>query len=60
MYLIPTGCYTEFTAVFVNVFLGMQIPLSSFLQGMLEYDSEVKVLIWYILQSRSACSMMSS
>ncbi|KAH7919461.1 calcium ATPase [Leucogyrophana mollusca] len=32
MYLMPAGSYTEFMAVFTNVFLGMQIPLSSYLQ----------------------------
>ena len=26
------GSYTEFAAVFTNVFLGMQLPLSSYLQ----------------------------
>ncbi|KAH7907654.1 hypothetical protein BJ138DRAFT_1116511 [Hygrophoropsis aurantiaca] len=32
MYLMPAGSYSEFMAVFTNVFLGMQIPLSSYLQ----------------------------
>ncbi|EPT02641.1 K P-type ATPase [Fomitopsis schrenkii] len=32
IYLMPAGSYTEFAAVFTNVFLGMQLPLSSYLQ----------------------------
>ncbi|KAH9932351.1 calcium ATPase transmembrane domain M-containing protein [Fomitopsis serialis] len=32
IYLMPAGSYTEFVAVFTNVFLGMQMPLSSYLQ----------------------------
>ncbi|KZV97302.1 calcium ATPase [Exidia glandulosa HHB12029] len=32
IYLLPAGSYTEFMAVLANVFLGMQIPLSSYLQ----------------------------
>ncbi|TPX69591.1 hypothetical protein SpCBS45565_g02316 [Spizellomyces sp. 'palustris'] len=32
MYLMPIGTYVEFMAVMANVFLGVQIPLSSFLQ----------------------------
>ncbi|KAI8817013.1 calcium ATPase transmembrane domain M-containing protein [Fimicolochytrium jonesii] len=32
LYLMPAGTYTEFIAVLSNVFFGMQLPLSSFLQ----------------------------
>ncbi|CCL98313.1 uncharacterized protein FIBRA_00307 [Fibroporia radiculosa] len=32
IYLMPAGTYTEFITVFCNVFLGMQIALSSYLQ----------------------------
>lgn len=32
IYLMPAGNYTEFIPVFANVFLGMQIALSSYLQ----------------------------
>ncbi|KAI0687707.1 calcium ATPase transmembrane domain M-containing protein [Cytidiella melzeri] len=32
MYLLPAGNYSEFMPVFANVFLGMQIALSSYLQ----------------------------
>lgn len=38
VYLYPTGCYTEAIAVIANIFLGMQIPLSSFLQGRLDRE----------------------
>jgi len=32
LYLMPAGTYTEFITVFANVFLGMQLALSSYLQ----------------------------
>ncbi|KAJ3180632.1 hypothetical protein HK101_009947 [Irineochytrium annulatum] len=32
LYLMPAGSYTEFLAVVFNVFFGMQIPLSTYLQ----------------------------
>ncbi|KAJ3236078.1 hypothetical protein HDU81_011195 [Chytriomyces hyalinus] len=32
LYVMPAGTYTEFVAVLMNVFFGMQVPLNSYLQ----------------------------
>ncbi|EJD43828.1 calcium ATPase [Auricularia subglabra TFB-10046 SS5] len=32
LYLLPAGSYTEFMAVLSNIFFGMQLPMSSYLQ----------------------------
>ncbi|KZV91494.1 calcium ATPase [Exidia glandulosa HHB12029] len=41
IYLLPAGTYTEFMAVLSNVFLGMQIPLSSYLQVFFSIANDV-------------------
>jgi sodium/potassium-transporting ATPase subunit alpha len=41
LYLMPVGSYTEFMAVLSNVLLGMQIPLSSYLQVCFSITNDV-------------------
>jgi len=45
LYLMPAGTYTEFMAVFTNVFLGMQLPLSSYLQVCFSITNDVVMSI---------------
>lgn len=60
LYLLPAGSYTEFMAVFANIFLGTQIPMSSFLQGVLFTASAQGSKLIHLLQSHSVSSTMSS
>jgi len=41
LYLMPAGTYTEFLTVFANVFLGMQLALSSYLQVCFSITNDV-------------------
>jgi len=41
LYVMTAGTYTEFAAVFTNVFLGMRIPLSSYLQVCFSITNDV-------------------
>ncbi|KIJ37215.1 hypothetical protein M422DRAFT_232002 [Sphaerobolus stellatus SS14] len=41
IYLMPAGTYTEFITVFANVFLGMQLALSSYLQVCFSITNDV-------------------
>jgi len=41
LYLMPAGTYTEFATVFANVFLGMQLALSSYLQVCFSITNDV-------------------
>ncbi|EGO02908.1 hypothetical protein SERLA73DRAFT_84809 [Serpula lacrymans var. lacrymans S7.3] len=45
LYLMPAGTYTEFMTVFANVFLGMQIALSSYLQVCFSITNDVVMSI---------------
>ncbi|TBU28284.1 calcium ATPase transmembrane domain M-containing protein [Dichomitus squalens] len=45
LYLMPAGTYTEFLAVFCNVFLGMQLALSSYLQVCFSITNDVVMSI---------------
>jgi sodium/potassium-transporting ATPase subunit alpha len=45
LYLMPAGTYTEFITVFANVFLGMQLALSSYLQVCFSITNDVVMSI---------------
>ncbi|RPD55624.1 calcium ATPase transmembrane domain M-containing protein [Lentinus tigrinus ALCF2SS1-7] len=45
LYLMPAGTYTEFVTVFCNVFLGMQLALSSYLQVCFSITNDVVMSI---------------
>ncbi|KAI0746984.1 calcium ATPase transmembrane domain M-containing protein [Daedaleopsis nitida] len=45
LYLMPAGTYTEFMTVFCNVFLGMQLALSSYLQVCFSITNDVVMSI---------------
>jgi sodium/potassium-transporting ATPase subunit alpha len=45
LYLMPAGTYTEFVTVFANVFLGMQLALSSYLQVCFSITNDVVMSI---------------
>jgi sodium/potassium-transporting ATPase subunit alpha len=45
LYLMPAGTYTEFITVFSNVFLGMQLALSSYLQVCFSITNDVVMSI---------------
>jgi len=45
LYLMPAGTYTEFLTVFANVFLGMQLALSSYLQVCFSITNDVVMSI---------------
>jgi len=45
LYLMPAGTYTEFLPVFANVFLGMQLALSSYLQVCFSITNDVVMSI---------------
>ncbi|KAH7924420.1 calcium ATPase [Leucogyrophana mollusca] len=54
LYLMPTGSYNEFMAVFANVFLGMQIPLSSYLQVCFSITNDVVMSISLMYEKAEA------
>jgi sodium/potassium-transporting ATPase subunit alpha len=45
LYLMPAGTYTEFITVFANVFFGMQLALSSYLQVFFSVINDVVMSI---------------
>ncbi|TFK65891.1 calcium ATPase transmembrane domain M-containing protein [Pluteus cervinus] len=45
LYLMPAGTYSEFATVFANVFLGMQLALSSYLQVCFSITNDVVMSI---------------
>jgi len=58
LYLMPVGSYTEFMAVFSNVVLGMQIPLSSYLQVCFSIANDVVMSISLMYEKAEADLMV--
>ncbi|TDL21473.1 calcium ATPase transmembrane domain M-containing protein [Rickenella mellea] len=58
LYLMPAGTYTEFMAVFANVFLGMQIALSSYLQVCFSITNDVVMSISLMYEKPEADLML--
>jgi len=58
LYLMPVGSYTEFMGVFANVLLGMQIPLSSYLQVCFSITNDVVMSISLMYEKAEADLML--
>ncbi|KIN98259.1 hypothetical protein M404DRAFT_968279 [Pisolithus tinctorius Marx 270] len=58
LYLMPVGSYTEFMAVLSNVLLGMQIPLSSYLQVCFSITNDVVMSISLMYEKAEADLML--
>ncbi|KAI0687168.1 calcium ATPase transmembrane domain M-containing protein [Cytidiella melzeri] len=58
LYLMPAGTYTEFMTVFANVFLGMQIALSSYLQVCFSITNDVVMSISLMYEQPEADLML--
>ncbi|KAG0699620.1 hypothetical protein DFH29DRAFT_936038 [Suillus ampliporus] len=58
LYLMPVGSYTEFMAVVSNVVLGMQIPLSSYLQVCFSITNDVVMSISLMYEKAEADLML--
>jgi sodium/potassium-transporting ATPase subunit alpha len=58
LYLMPVGSYTEFMAVLANVLLGMQIPLSSYLQVCFSITNDVVMSISLMYEKPEADLML--
>ncbi|KAI6118465.1 calcium ATPase transmembrane domain M-containing protein [Pisolithus sp. B1] len=58
LYLMPLGSYTEFMAVLSNVLLGMQIPLSSYLQVCFSITNDVVMSISLMHEKAEADLML--
>ncbi|KAF8439928.1 hypothetical protein L210DRAFT_960048 [Boletus edulis BED1] len=58
LYLMPVGSYTEFMGVLSNVLLGMQIPLSSYLQVCFSITNDVVMSICLMYEKPEADLMM--
>ncbi|KAL4065659.1 hypothetical protein V8B97DRAFT_1141491 [Scleroderma yunnanense] len=58
LYLMPIGSYTEFMAVLSNVVLGMQIPLSSYLQVCFSIANDVVMSISLMYEKAEADLML--
>lgn len=58
LYLMPVGSYTEFMAVLSNVLLGMQIPLSSYLQVCFSITNDVVMSISLMHEKAEADLML--
>ncbi|KAI0938319.1 hypothetical protein AcW1_001924 [Taiwanofungus camphoratus] len=58
IYLMPAGTYTEFMTVFANVFLGMQIALSSYLQVCFSITNDVVMSISLMYEKSEADLML--
>jgi len=58
LYLMPMGSYTEFMAVLPNVFLGMQLPLSSYLQVCFTITNDVVMSISLMYEKAEADLML--
>ncbi|EPT05834.1 calcium ATPase transmembrane domain M-containing protein [Fomitopsis schrenkii] len=54
IYLMPAGSYTEAAAVFTNVFFGMQLPLSSYLQVCFDVLNDVVMSITLMYEKPEA------
>ncbi|KIJ64312.1 hypothetical protein HYDPIDRAFT_90739 [Hydnomerulius pinastri MD-312] len=54
LYLMPVGSYTEFMGVLSNVLLGMQIPLSSYLQVCFSITNDVVMSISLMYEKAEA------
>ncbi|KAJ7737652.1 calcium ATPase transmembrane domain M-containing protein [Mycena olivaceomarginata] len=58
LYLMPAGTYTEFMTVFANVFLGMQLALSSYLQVCFSIANDVVMSISLMFERPEADLML--
>ncbi|KAJ3134513.1 hypothetical protein HK100_003558 [Physocladia obscura] len=58
LYLMPAGTYTEFIAVILNVFFGMQIPLNSYLQVFFSIFNDVSMSISLMFEKPEADLML--
>ncbi|OBZ69103.1 Sodium/potassium-transporting ATPase subunit alpha-1 [Grifola frondosa] len=58
IYLMPAGTYTEFMTVFANVFLGMQLALSSYLQVCFSITNDVVMSISLMYEKPEADLML--
>ncbi|KAL6299303.1 calcium ATPase transmembrane domain M-containing protein [Sparassis latifolia] len=58
IYLMPAGTYTEFITVFCNVFLGMQLALSSYLQVCFSITNDVVMSISLMYEQPEADLML--
>ncbi|KAJ3346558.1 hypothetical protein HDU83_002878 [Entophlyctis luteolus] len=58
LYLMPAGTYTEFIAVILNVFFGMQIPLNSYLQVFFSIFNDVAMSIALMFEKAEADLML--
>ncbi|KAI0646699.1 calcium ATPase transmembrane domain M-containing protein [Trametes meyenii] len=58
LYLMPAGSYSEFIPVFANVFLGMQLTLSSYLQVCFSITNDVVMSISLMYESPEADLML--
>jgi sodium/potassium-transporting ATPase subunit alpha len=58
LYLMPAGTYTEFMTVFANVFLGMQLALSSYLQVCFSITNDVVMSISLMYEKPEADLML--
>ncbi|KAI0091380.1 calcium ATPase transmembrane domain M-containing protein [Irpex rosettiformis] len=58
LYLMPAGTYTEFMTVFANVFLGMQLALSSYLQVCFSITNDVVMSISLMYEQPEADLML--
>ncbi|KDQ61520.1 hypothetical protein JAAARDRAFT_30968 [Jaapia argillacea MUCL 33604] len=58
IYLMPAGTYTEFMTVLANVFLGMQLALSSYLQVCFSITNDVVMSISLMYEKPEADLML--
>ncbi|KAH8795174.1 calcium ATPase transmembrane domain M-containing protein [Flagelloscypha sp. PMI_526] len=58
LYIMPAGTYTEFMSVFANVFLGMQLSLSSYLQVCFSITNDVVMSIPLMFEQPEADLML--
>ncbi|KAJ7134906.1 calcium ATPase transmembrane domain M-containing protein [Mycena epipterygia] len=58
LYIMPAGTYTEFMSVFANVFLGMQLALSSYLQVCFSITNDVVMSISLMFEKPEADLML--
>lgn len=55
---MPAGTYTEFVTVFANVFLGMQLALSSYLQVCFSITNDVVMSISLMYEKPEAGTLV--
>ncbi|TFK65892.1 calcium ATPase transmembrane domain M-containing protein [Pluteus cervinus] len=58
LYLMPAGTYTEFATVFANVFLGMQLALSSYEQVCFSITNDVVMSVSLMYESAESDLML--